>query len=66
VQNGPVGFIHHDLDGNCTHIELSGQRLERVGNESEEAMRARAIETTGPFDTLLIWVSWVRPGKQTT
>jgi hypothetical protein len=66
VQKGHVGYIHHDLDGNCTHIELSGQRFERIGGESEEAMRTRAIEAAGgPFDTLLTWVSWVRPEKQT-
>ena len=59
-----VGFINHDLNGNCASVELSGQRFERVGDESEEVIRNRAVEVTGPFDTL-IWVSWVRPQKKT-
>lgn len=53
-----VGFLTHDREGVCVSLTLNGERTDRLGGESEDAMRARALETSGPFDQV-VWVSWV-------
>jgi len=45
------------LTGECAAATLGGLRFERIGEESEAAMLARAEEATGLVDTL-IWISW--------
>lgn len=54
-----LGFLNYDREGVCASLTLNGTRFDRVGDELEEAMRARAIEASGPYDQV-IWVSWVR------
>jgi len=41
------------LTGECAAATLGGLRFERIGEESEAAMLARAEEATGLVDTLI-------------
>ena len=54
------GFIDYDVAGECVAVTLNGRHFERIDDESEAAMLARAEAAAGPVDTL-IWVSWERP-----
>jgi hypothetical protein len=56
-----LGFLNYDREGVCAWLTLNGTRLDRVGDESEEAMRARALKMSGPYDQVVM-VSWVRAG----
>ena len=53
-----LGFVNYDREGACVSLTLNGTRFDRVGDESEEALRARALEASGPYDRA-IWVSWL-------
>jgi hypothetical protein len=56
-----IGFLAYDSEGACASLTLAGERTDRLNGESEDAMRARALETNGPFDQV-VWVSWI-PAK---
>ena len=61
AQKMGVGFLTYDGEGTCVSLTLDGERTDRLSGESEDAMRARALGTSGPFDEV-IWVSWI-PAK---
>ena len=56
-----LGFLRHDDNGNCLSVTVRGRKFEAQPGETEEALRARAIEAFPPFDHFL-WVSFV-PAK---
>ena len=56
-----LGFLIYDREGVRAWLTLNGTRLDCVGDESEEAIRARALEVSGPYDQV-VGVSWVRAG----